>query len=827
MVTERTRRAVIVGSLAAGIGGLSLSGARGLLESFAPLSGDVWEAAGRERSERVASPYGEATVRIDDEGVPHVEANDEAAAYFAVGYCHGFDRTFQLDLGRRVMRGRLSEIVGEATLEDDEFHLSMDFVGAAEATWDGVRETPAGSLIEAYADGVNAAIETEQLPLEFQLLEYEPEPWTPVDTMLMEKQIAWTLTGNFDELREALVADRLGEDLAAALYPERMDHDVPILRESDRLGTIGGLSGGAESNDGNVGSPADSSDELGGSPAGSSDDEPTGDRTERAAIGPALLEWLSRFESPPGVGSNSWVVSGEHTSSGRPIVANDPHLPLMTPPLWYEQHVQTPETSVRGVTFPGVPFVLIGANEHGAWGFTNVGADVLDCYTYEFSEDRERYRYRGEWRELETERRELPVAGAEDRSLLVSKTVHGPVLEREGRTVGVSWTGLTATRTTEAIYAYARSEGLEDVLEATEYFDLPTQNLVYADADGRTCYYVTGKLPIRTVDGEPVSGHRLFDGSTGEGEWEGFTPYGESSWEGFVPFEEQPHAIDPDLLATANQRVADEPAHYIGVDYATPYRGARIDEFLEAYAESGEPIDPGVHRDLQRDVHDGRAAAFVPDLLEAVSEADAADELGDAAETLEAWDGRMHRDSRGALLFARWLHHYRRATFEPTFADAGLDASYYPNDWVLARLPEEREFFTEASRAETMVDALRETVSELDAEGWDRYGDWNTTGAVEHPFGSEAPFLNYEERPTDGSAATVDNYRFESAVGASWKQVVEPGGEAWGILPGGNSGDYFSPHYDDQFTRWADGEYKPMALEPAGEVAITFEEGSS
>ena len=401
------------------------------------------------------------------------------------------------------------------------------------------------------------------------------------------------------------------------------------------------------------------------------------------------------------------------------------------------------------------------------------------------------------------------------------------MLEREGRTVGVAWTGLTATRTTEAIYAYARSEGVEDVLEATERFDLPTQNLVYADVDGRTCYYVTGKLPIRTVDGETVSGNRLFDGSAAEGEWEGFTPYGESSWDGFVPFEEKPHAIDPDVLATANQRVADDPAHYVGVAYATPYRGARIYEVLDEYAEAGEPIDPEVHHDLQHDVRDGRALEFVPDLLEVVSEADADDDLAEATETLEEWDGRMHRDSRGALLFARWLHHFRRATFEPAFEEAGLDASYYPNDWVLARLPDESEFFAEPSRAETMVEALGETVAELEAKGWERYGDWNTTAPIEHPLGVEASFLNYEERPTDGSAATVNNYRFESAVGASWKQVVEPGGDAWGILPGGNSGDYFSPHYDDQFGRWADGEYKELALEAAGDVATTFEEGSS
>lgn len=317
MSNDFGRRAALAGVVAAGVGGLTVSGARGLLDLFAPLSGAAWDVADRDRSGSVSSSHGEATLRVDDDGVPH----DEAAAYFAVGYCHGFDRPFQLDLQRRVMRGRLSEIVGEATLADDEFHVTMDFVGAAEATWEPLKGTDVGDLLEAYADGVNAAFEGEQLTLEFELLDYEPWPWTPVDTLLMEKQISWDLTGNFTGLRRALLADRLGGDVLEELYPERMAHDVPILRDG-----VGG----------------DTFDE-------SSATDRSGD------VGRELTDWLSGFESPPGVGSNSWVVSGEHTESGRPIVANDPHLSLTTPPLWYEQHVSVPETSVRGVTFPGVP----------------------------------------------------------------------------------------------------------------------------------------------------------------------------------------------------------------------------------------------------------------------------------------------------------------------------------------------------------------------------------------------------------------------------------------------------------------------------------------
>ncbi len=806
---DTTRRGVLAGALAAGIGGLTLTGARELLSQFAPLSGRAWNAADRSLPESVENPYGEASLRVDDHGVPHVEADDEAAAYFAVGYVQAYDRLFQLDLQRRVMRGQLSEIVGEATLEDDEFHVRMDFAGAADATWGVVAETPAGELVEAYADGVNAVIEAGLLPLEFELLGYEPREWTPVDSMLMEKQISWDLTGNFGELRRALVADRLGETVADDLFPERMDHDTPILRDAvdaDRLESADGDSENDDDGDGTGGT-------NGADAAGS--------------VGDGLTNWLSKYESPTGVGSNSWVISGAHTESGNPIVAYDPHLTLMTPPLWYEQHVETPETSVRGATFPGVPFVIAGTNDSGTWSFTNVGADVLDCYRYDLDEAGERYRYDDEWREFDREERELAVAGSENRTITIRKTVHGPVLEREERTVGVAWTGHTATRTTEAIYEFGRSDGLEDLLESTRKFDLPTQNLVYADVDGRTLYYATGKLPIRTIDDEEVPGNRIFDGSAGEGEWEGVTPFGESSWDGFVPFEAKPHAIDPDVLATANQRVVDDPEHYVGVAYASPYRGGRIYDRLDEAVENGEGTDLEFHRQLQSDTRDGRADQLLPELFEIVENRDVTDRLADAAATLEDWNRRMDRGEEGALLFAQWMDQFRRLTVEPQFEEGDLDESYYPGDWAVATLSADSDLYADRSREETMLGALEAALDEIDDEGWERYGDWNTTQPIEHPFGVEAAFLNFDERPLDGSRATVDNYRVGSAVGSSWRMVVEPGGEATAILPGGNSGDYFSAHYDDQFERWIDNDQKPMGRETDAEITVEFTEGSS
>jgi len=784
MDIDTTRRALVAAVVGGVAAGGSLAPVKGYLDRFAPFTGRAWGAATDATDHRVESPYGAAEVRYDGYGTPHVTADGERALYFAVGYAQAADRLFQMDLQRRVMTGRLSDVVGEATLDSDEFNVKMDFAGGAQANLDLLAGTETGRVVEAYAEGVNAHIEREALPVEFGLLDYEPDPWTPADTMLMESQIAWSLTGSFRTLEREVVAAELGADAVAELYPFRLDHDAPIIRD----GT------GGERLDGRA---------L----------EPRGEFADAD-----LYEWLSSFESPRGVGSNSWVVSGEYTASGRPLVANDPHLALSAPPVWYEMNLRTDDLAVRGVTFPGVPFVVIGENDAGAWGFTNSGADVIDFYTYETDDSGERYRYRGEWREFETDERTIPVADGPDRAVTVRKTVHGPVVEREGRQVGVAWTGHTATETSRAIHAYSRSDGLEDFLEATRRMDLPTQNVVYADRDGNTLYYVTGRIPRRTIDGEEVRGTRVFDGSAGEAEWEGFEPFGVSSWEGFVPFEEKPHVVNPDYLGTANQRIADDPEHYIGEAYSSPYRGQRLYELLDRRADAGEPMDAAFMRRLQRDTYSKPAEQLVDELVAA---AEGRDGLRDAVETLRAWDYRMDRDSRAALVFSQWFDRFREATFADAFEAAGLGERYYPNDWVLATLPADSRWFGDAGREATMVRALRAAVDDL-ADGA-TYGEHNTTAAITHPF--DQPFLNYSAYPTDGSAATLNNYRAESAVGSSWRMVcpMAEGGESVCVLPGGNSGDYFSEHYDDQLRMWADGEYKPMDRELRGETAVRFE----
>jgi penicillin amidase len=804
------RRAFVAALLAGTVGGVTLTEARSYLDRFAALSGGVHEAATRSVPGRVASPYGSATVRYDDAGVPTVEAGDERALYFAVGYVHAADRLFQMDLFRRRMGGTLAAAVGERGVESDLFHARMDFRGAAEANWEAIRDTSTGDALEAYVAGVEAYRTREALPIEFGLLDYEPDPWTPVASMLVEKQLAWGLTGSFRSLRKATAADELGSEVAESLFPARMDHDVPVIREEGATAerSAGATTGSGEADAGSAGESEGDAADLG---------------TLRGDDSATLSNYLSDFESPRGIGSNSWLVSGGRTASGRPLVANDPHLTLIAPPIWYGMYQRSPAMAVDGVTFPGVPFVVIGQNGAGAWGFTNTGADVLDVYTYET--DGDRYRDGDEWREFDTEERTVEVSGGDDRTVTVRKSLHGPVIGREGTTVGVAWTGFQASRTARAIHELDRSAGREEAVAAIEKFDSPTQNVVYADREGNTYYGVTGLIPVRETDGDVVRGDRVFDGSAREGEWPGYAPYGAPDRDtGWIPFEEKPQVRDPDYLATANQRVVDDPDYYLSEAYSAPFRARRLYDLLDGRAASDDPFDFAYMEEVQLDTRDERAALFADVVL------DARDAMGerarDAADAIEDWDYRMDRDSRGALVFARFVEHYRSAVFEETLDSAGLDGAYYPNDWVLLTLDADSFWFRDPpagearERADVVATALDETAAELDEEGWNTYGDYNRT-AIDHPFG--LGFLNYPRLPTDGSPATVRNFRVESGAGTSYRLLARFDGEpSLGVIPGGNDGDYFSEHYHDQLEAWADGEYLELAATTDGAVDVRF-----
>jgi penicillin amidase len=806
MPTSRTRRAVLAALAGVVPAGVALSPANDLLERGAPLSGSAWRTVGGTPA-TVESPYGPATVRYDDHHVPHVEADSEEAAYFAVGYAQAADRLPQMDLFRRRAGGRLAEVAGEFGLDNDRFVHSLDFPGAAEASREAVRGTDTEAVLEAFADGVNAYIEAAPPGLEFGLLDYEPEPWTVTDTTLVGVQLSWFLTGSFGTLRRSVRDAAFDEDTLAQLYPERLDHGVPIVRDRGTGGEIIGT---------------DSADPPADASAGEATGTDGAAGTDQPAVDPTLVSHLSQFEAPESVGSNSWVVSGDVTDSGEPIVCNDPHLSLMAPPLWYQLQVAWGDRRTRGAAIVGTPFPTIGENDHGAWGLTNVGADVIDFYEYEVSDDGQRYEYRGETREFDTETRTIEVSGGEDERIEVKKTVHGAYVEREveGETkaVGVAWTGMTNTQEIAAIHGWNRSTGLDSFRAASAKMDVPTQNLQYADREGNTLYQMSGRIPIRRVDGEVVRGDRVFDGSAGEAEWAGFEPYGASTWEGFVPFEEKLAVLNPDYLASANQRPADDPRYPVGDAFASGFRGTRIAERLDERAAAGD-IDREFMTSLQTDTLSIPARRLVPAILDARGRMP--DDADHALDTLAEWDYRMRPDSRAALVWHLFYAAFREATWADDFEAAGLDSSYWPQEWVLVELPPDSDFF-DGDRAGVMAEALADALAEIAEEGWETYGDYSVT-AIDHPFGGTVDGLDYTRYPAGGTGLTVSAFRSQGSFGPSYRLVADFGDDTLDVIPGGNDGAPFGDHYEDQLELWAEGRYRNWADQPAGDPDVTLE----
>jgi penicillin amidase len=807
---------------------LVLSGvfAGGFLSLAAPFSGEVWGPAYGANDGSVAdtaartalgprhieNPYGTATVRFDGDGVPHVTASNERALAFAVGYVQARDRLFQMDLQRRLMAGNLSAAFGAQAVESDRFHRKMGFEDAAAASWEAVEGTESGDAISAYTAGVNRYVETNPLPLEFRLNDYEPTRWEEEDTLLVGKLIAWQLTGDFRDVRQEVVDRRLPG--AASLYPDQLRHRSAIV---DRA--VGG--------DVVAGESASMPTDVDGAAAGDTGDA-VGDLS-------GLYDSLAKYQSEPGIGSNSWVVSGEHTASGNPIVANDPHLSLTVPPVWYEQHLVVegqgePSLDVRGVAFPGLPVVVIGQNQDVAWGFTNVGADQTDLYSY-VRPDENTYLYQGEVREIERTTETIQVKDGENAEVTIERTVHGPLLEREGEELAVSWLGLAGTREAMGIRGLNYAEDIGDVDEAVRLMDSPTQNIVAADRDGSTYFRITGRYPIRTVDGERTHGQQVFNGSAGHGEWVGWEPYGQADWdgEGFVPYDRVPHVEDPEYLATANQRTMDDPPFYISYSpgYADPYRGQRIYNRLEDHIEDGEPVDLDFNQQLQRDVRSAAARQLVRVVLNSTDAMEP--ETHAAALELEDWRGRMRRGSEPALVYALFRDHYRNATFYDEYNPEGLGESYYPKYSTLARLPEDSEWFDDVrtpereTRADIVALAVRRALEEREERELETYGDYNVVD-LDHPFPVAA--LDYPEAPTDGSLFTVSNFRGSrgTQAGSSWRMVATFGEPSAGIIPGGQSGNYFSPHYHDQLGKWREGKYRELTFEVRGTLELRFTE---
>ena len=789
----------------------------------------------------------------DDHGIPQIYADTDADLMRAQGFVAAQDRFFEMDVRRHVTAGRLSELFGEKALETDKYIRTMGWRRVAEEEW-ALLETETRDALSAYADGVNAYLEqnaTTEIAVEYTILgltglDYEPEDWEPADSLAWLKAMAWDLRGNMEDEIDRVVAslDHTPEEIAE-LYPVYdTEAQAPIVEAG---GVVDGVfeqnaSGNATRNPRR---PAFNDDAVRA-------------LTDLRAGLDRMPEMLGRGD---GIGSNSWVVDGEHSSTGLPLLANDPHLGISQPGIWMQMGLHCRELSVdctlesSGFTFAGVPGVIIGHNADIAWGFTNLSPDVTDLYLEQI--EGSTWIQDGEAKPLELRTETIKVRDGEDFALRVRETEHGPLLsdvstelstvganaptdepgERgNGYAVALQWTALQPTTTADAVLALNRASNWDEFRAAASDFAVPAQNMVYADREGHIGYQAPGLVPIRK------------SGNTGEMPAEGWISA--NDWTGdYIPFDGLPNVLDPEdgYIVTANQAViGEEYPYFLTNDWDYGFRATRIRQLLEA---EGELSVEEMTR-LQLDTTNPMAATLVPYLLDI-------EDLGpsyyrDGQELLADWDFTQPADSAAAAYYNVVWSNLLRLTFHddlrqgiwPTGGDRWFavvtellrdPAGPWWDDKQTEDIVETRDDIL----LHAMLDARDELtrLQSLDASEWTwgHLHELNLRHATlgESGVGPLEWLFNREDHGVGGGSSTVDATGWDASQGygvtaaPSMRMVVSLADfdRSRYINLTGVSGHPGSSHYSDQTELFVNGEFLPWAfsreaVEAAGEDTL-------
>ena len=734
------------------------------------------------------------TIKRDDRGIPYIEAKNDEDLAFAQGYVTASDRLWQLDLFRRTERGELAEVLtagpNNVVLEQDKQHRTLGFAAVAEA--EVAQASPQSrALLEAYARGVNAYINTldaKALPPEFQILQYRPKPWTPADSLLIIKLFFEALSSTYrlDLMREALVS--IPEEKRAALLPVHGPLDLLVVGKDTKK-------------------PKTTNKQV-PVPGQSWTTEVLNALVHDQAVSDQALARVGMFAEGLAT-SNNWVVSGKRTTTGKPLLANDPHLAPSAPSIWHMVHLSAPGVRVAGVTAPGLPGVIIGHNEHIAWGFTNVGPDVQDLYVEKFDPaNAKRYMTPAGWRDAEIRKEEIKVRkGLADASTdivahEVTVTRNGPIVfEKGGKRYALRWTALDPKLSNpESTHLMNRARNWQEFTNALKTFAAPTQNIVYADVEGHIGYHVAGVVPIR----KSGDGSVPYDGSTDAGEWVSF-----------VPRDKLPQLFDPPsgIIVTANQRIvgSDYP-YFLTHSWAQPYRARRIHDLLTQKPK----LSTDDFRGVLGDVYSIGYVSFARNIVRTLRKDLKPEEtkLAASLDQFEKWDGNVSADSTVAPLLQQM-----RAAFRSRVLTAALGVELvkiygWSNfDTTIDRLIEEQPKEWLPKEFTSYADLLRATYTDARAALTKSLGEdesrwkWGELAKVrfQHPLapvpfiGNQFTVLPFPQNGTSSLAATVN-------VGAAVSMRLIADTSDWdrtqhGITLG-QSGVPSSPHWKDQLDDW-------------------------
>lgn len=788
----------------------------------------------------------EVTIIHDDFGVPHIYASNIHDLRFAQGYVQAQDRWWQMEFWRHTGAGRIQELTGQSdALTGTDIFIRT--IGWEESSIRDIEAMSPESLaeLESFADGVNAYIMNRpagELAFEYNVLgltgvDFEIEPWTPLDTVVWTKAMAWDLSGSnrSNELLYSALAGEFGDEMAAIYQPDFDYDNMPTIVLPEELPSAGEP----------FAPPVSDGDTAG----------IRGINTQLA--GNYDPSTLSLFGYGDNLGSNNWVVSGELSETGMPLLANDPHLGIQNPSIWYEVGLYCQPVSAecpysnRGYAFASSPGIIIGHNDRIGWGVTNLGPDVLDLYQMEFNPDNDlQYMWDGEWRDAELREEEIRYGDGGSVTIQIRMTHLGAIIndnqvdDETGELMGFNnedplalhWTADETGTIIEAIFRLNRATNWEEFRDAIQYWDIPAQNIVYADVDGNIGYQTQGRIPIRA---EGHTGVMPVDGTVSDYEWLGY-----------VPYEYMPSVYNPErgYISTANQAVLPqeyytylanelgaefgEDSHYIfDYDWAVGYRGTRINEMLEAVdlhtAESfGE-------------IHGDNKFLFAEDIAPYVADMDmGSDELNAVRDWMLDWDYQMHMDSPQAALFAIFWDELSSGIFADEFAV--LDREVGGNDQNMFTttllMEDSQNAWWDNIETENISETRDDVVIAAFSQAYDRavealgdnrdewrWGALHTATFVSNPLGLSGIGLiedtvNITNVETSGGTAIVNatSWSFSNGLGVSalpsLRMILDFSNldNSLSIHTTGQSGHPMSQHYSDMTEQWRMIDYNPM-----------------
>ncbi|MCF8236514.1 MAG: penicillin acylase family protein [Saprospiraceae bacterium] len=740
------------------------------------------------RDLQLAGLTGEVTLLFDDQMVPHIYAENDLDAAFAQGYVSAMLRLFQMDLSTRAPLGKLSEIMGERTLAYDLGQRRKGILEAAErlaASWEANPEIK--PLMQAFTDGVNARIKElnpREWPLEFKLLDYEPEPWTFTKSAGFIMAMSETLARTAHDIPLSNAYQVIGPADFPFLYPNRNPKDIPVIPDSSTFS--------------------------------STNNSLTQAPTMSASGTWGYQDWLP--ESVPGIGSNNWVAGQAKTRDHLSILCNDPHLTLTLPSIWLEMQISTPKASSYGVAFPPLVGIAIGFNEHAAWGFTNAGHDVMDWYAIRWTDEtKTKYLLDGQEKMAALRTETIVVRGQKDPVLdTVRFTVWGPVPNliagTSGADLAMHWIPLLDIDDQMGL-AFAKINQANTVaqwLQPLYAYDAPMQNALFATTTGDIALRVSGLLPIRNQ----TDGRLVQDGSLSE-----------VAWSGFVPDDENPIAINPaqGYLASANQQSTGTSYPYAYNGIFENYRGRYINERLR----SNDSLTVEDMMALQSDNTSLFALEAMETFFPLVDTTVLSNQEFIALQSLRAWDGRFEALNNMPLLFDLWQRQVGSLTWDELYTAREQMPVEIPDEWRLLELlqitPDLKWFDIQGTKEvedgqQVVTLAWKnafQQFTDLSASG---KGYWSAYKSTDIMHLARIPAFSAMDLELGGNKNAIN--AITSTNGPSWRMIVELGPQirAFGIFPGGQSGNPGSPYYRNFLSTWQKGEYRSLQIQTREEV---------